>query len=350
MSALPRGWVEARLGQVTTKIGSGATPTGGEQSYKVSGVPLIRSLNVHFDGVRAEGLAFLDEKQAEKLDNVIVETDDVLLNITGASIGRVAVAPSAYRGARVNQHVSIIRLFRDVLPTYIRSFLASPAAQDFITRENYGATRQALTKSMIEEFSFPLPPLAEQKRIVAKLDALNAKSARARTELARIEALVSRYKHAVLSKAFSGELTREWRRPQATLGSWEILPLSRLVSDGPSNGWSPKADGKVGGLKSLKLSATSSGSLRLDENTIKYLDQTLPLNSKFWLLTDDILIQRANSLELLGTTVLFDGPPCEFIFPDLMMRIRANETKVSPRYLAAFLNSNAARVLISIES
>ncbi|MFD2032813.1 hypothetical protein ACFSKM_25900 [Ancylobacter dichloromethanicus] len=150
---------------------------------------------------------------------------------------------------------------------------------------------------------------------MAKLEALNAKSARARTELARIETLVSRYKQAVLSKAFSGELTREWRSPRATLGSWENLPLSRLVSDGPSNGWSPRADGKIGGLKSLKLSATSSGNLRLDENTIKYLDQTLPLNSKFWLLENDILIQRANSLELLGTTVLFDGPPCEFIFP-----------------------------------
>lgn len=343
MSGLPKGWVEATLGEVTTKIGSGATPTGGEQSYKPSGIPLVRSLNVHFDGVRSEGLAFLDERQAAKLDNVIVEAEDVLLNITGASIGRVAVAPNAYAGARVNQHVSIVRLAQGVLPRYVRGFLASPVAQEFITRENYGATRQALTKSMIEDFAFPLPPLAEQKRIVAKLDALNAKSARARAELARIKTLVSRYKQAVLSKAFSGELTRDWRSRQMKQGPWESLPLRRLVSDGPSNGWSPKADGKVGGLKSLKLSATSSGVLRLDENTIKYLDQTLPDDSKFWLLPDDILIQRANSLELLGTTVLFDGPSREFIFPDLMMRVRADDKKVLPPYLATFLNSDSAR-------
>lgn len=343
MSGLPKGWVEAKLGEVTTKIGSGATPTGGEQSYKASGIPLVRSLNIHFDGVRSEGLAFLDDRQAAKLDNVIVEADDVLLNITGASIGRVAVAPNAYAGARVNQHVSIIRLARGVLPRYVRGFLASPVAQEFITRENYGATRQALTKSMIENFAFPLPPLAEQKRIVAKLDALNAKSARARTELARIETLVSRYKQAVLSKAFSGELTREWRSGHPKPGAWKHLPLSQLVSDGPSNGWSPKADGKAGDLKSLKLSATSSGALRLDESTIKYLDQTLPSGSKFWLLADDILIQRANSLELLGTTVLFDGPSREFIFPDLMMRIRADDKKALPPYLATYLNSDPAR-------
>lgn len=185
--------------------------------------------------------------------------------------------------------------------------------------------------------------LAEQERIVAKLDALTAKSARARTELARIEILVARYKHAVLREAFGGELTREWRRQQVDPGPWEKLPLSRIVSDGPSNGWSPKADGEVGGLKSLKLSATSSGMLRLDETTIKYLDKTLPPDSKFWLLPNDILVQRANSLELLGTTVLFDGPPGEFIFPDLMMRIRADERKVIARYLARYLNSDAAR-------
>lgn len=206
MNTLPKGWVETTLGEVTTKIGSGATPAGGEQSYKASGIPLIRSLNVHFDGVRAEGLAFLDETQAAKLSNVIVEAYDVLLNITGASIGRVAVAPSDYAGARVNQHVSIIRLVREALPKYVCKFLASPAAQGVITSENYGVTRQALTKPMIEDFAFPLPPLAEQKRIVAKLDALNAKSTRARTELARIETLVARYKQAVLGKAFSGEM------------------------------------------------------------------------------------------------------------------------------------------------
>ncbi|MFC6495591.1 restriction endonuclease subunit S [Ancylobacter dichloromethanicus] len=275
----------------------------------------------------------------------LVQPNDVLLSKIVPHIRRVWVIPEANGRRQIASGEWIVYRNPNIDPHFIKMALSERSFRTkFLgTVSGVGGSLMRASPKQVAEFSVPLPPLAEQKRIVAKLEALNAKSARARTELARIETLVSRYKQAVLSKAFSGELTREWRSPRATLGSWENLPLSRLVSDGPSNGWSPRADGKIGGLKSLKLSATSSGNLRLDENTIKYLDQTLPLNSKFWLLENDILIQRANSLELLGTTVLFDGPPCEFIFPDLMMRIRANETKVSPKYLAAFLNSDSAR-------
>jgi len=255
-----------------------------------------------------------------------------------APIGYCAIAANPIA---TNQGFKSLTLFGGISGEFTRHYLKW--SKPYLESLASGTTFLELSGSKLQQVPFPLPPLAEQKRIVAKLDALNAKSTRARTELARIETLVSRYKQAVLSKAFSGELTWEWRNQGAKLGSWETMPLSQLVSDGPSNGWSPKADGKAGGLKSLKLSATSSGHLRLDDDTIKYLDQTIPDNSRFWLMDNDILIQRANSLELLGTTVLFDGPPRQFIFPDLMMRVRANHTKVIPRYLATYLNSDPAR-------
>lgn len=211
MSELPDGWAEAKLGAITSKIGSGATPKGGEQSYKSEGIPLIRSMNVHFDGFHYAGLAFLDNTQAAALDGVTVRAEDVLLNITGASIGRVTTAPTDMDGARVNQHVSIIRPLAGVEPHYIAAYLASPQMQQTINDENYGVTRQALTKGMIEDFSIPTAPLSEQHRIVAKLDSLRARSARARHELDRIPKLIERYKQAILAKAFSGELTKDWR-------------------------------------------------------------------------------------------------------------------------------------------
>ncbi|KHA73811.1 hypothetical protein NZ35_06805 [Pseudomonas chlororaphis] len=236
MTKLQTGWVKVELGKITTKIGSGATPKGGEQSYKTSGVPLIRSLNIHFDGVREKGLAYIDPQQAAKLDNVIVEEGDVLLNITGASIGRVTVAPSRYDGARVNQHVSIIRLIEGVVPQYVRSFLASPAMQNFINQENYGATRQALTKAMIEGFSLPLPPLAEQKRIVAKLDALQAKSFRARSELSKIQKLIEQFKINTLKCAFEGRLTS---RKQVSLDNMPASNSAPLIALWPiPDSWS----------------------------------------------------------------------------------------------------------------
>jgi type I restriction enzyme S subunit len=179
-------------------------------------------MNVHFDGFKYEGLAFLDEIQAEKLKNVEVAKDDVLLNITGASIGRVTLAPLEMEGARVNQHVAIIRLLDQINPNYIRYFLASPAQQSLIAETESGVTRQALTKGKIEEFTIPLAPLAEQKRIADKLDALLARVDGCRARLARVPAILKRFRQAVLAAATSGALTADWREEDTTSGwDWE---------------------------------------------------------------------------------------------------------------------------------
>ena len=199
---LPQGWIGAKLGELSSKIGSGATPRGGREAYGAEGTPLIRSMNVHFDGFRSDGLAFIDDRQAHALANVVVDANDVLLNITGASIGRVCLAPDGMVKARVNQHVCIIRLI-EVEQRFIQAFLAAPEMQRFVLEENYGLTRQALTKGMIEDIAVPLPPLAEQRRIVAKLDALTARLARAQAELDRVLVLAERLRSAALEAAFS---------------------------------------------------------------------------------------------------------------------------------------------------
>jgi type I restriction enzyme S subunit len=164
----------AKLGTLATKIGSGATPSGGRQAYAQSGTPLIRSMNVHFRGFASAGLVYLNESQAAKLSGATVEDGDVLLNITGASIGRVTTAPSEMAGARVNQHVMIIRPKPQLHSRFLAMFLASPTVQNLIESIQVGATREALTKGMVSSFEIPLPPLAEQKRIVAKVEELLA--------------------------------------------------------------------------------------------------------------------------------------------------------------------------------
>lgn len=339
MSRLPKGWAEVPLKEVAKKITDGSHNPPRDQP---NGIPMLSARNirsglVHFDEFRRISP---DEFEVEHRRSRITR-GDVLLTIVGA-IGRSAVVQTDERFA-VQRSVAVIGELSGVLPAYLAKCTSGPAYQAWLLENSRGTAQKGVYLKKLATSVIPLPPLPEQKRIVAKLDELNAKSARASTELARVEPLVHRYKQAMLRKAFSGELTREWRTQRANLASWQYLPLSKLIVDGPTNGWSPKADGKVGGLKSLKLSATSSGTLRLNENTIKYLDQTLPEDSRFWLLANDILIQRANSLELLGTTVLFEGPPSEFIFPDLMMRVRADERKALPKYLATFLNSDGAR-------
>jgi type I restriction enzyme S subunit len=185
---MKKGWEKRRLHALTSKIGSGATPLGGEAAHKTVGIPLIRSLNVYDDGFRTKDLAYIDDNQAAKLENVIVETGDVLLNITGASVARCCIAPKDFLPARVNQHVSIIRPVKEsLLPEFLHYLLIS---RDYKNRllavgEDGGSTRQAITKAQLLEFEIEFPPLSEQQRIVGVLDEAFASLATAQAHAAQ---------------------------------------------------------------------------------------------------------------------------------------------------------------------
>lgn len=160
-----------KLGEITTKIGSGATPRGGKESYKDSGITLIRSLNIYNFTFEYDGLAFLDEKQAKELSNVELKTQDILLNITGASVARCCMVPSKTLPARVNQHVAIVRVNPKLAnPYYVLYCINSPQYKHhLLTLAQGGATREALTKDTITNFEIPLPSLAIQHKIAAIL-------------------------------------------------------------------------------------------------------------------------------------------------------------------------------------
>ena len=207
---LAERWPLKPLSALALKVGSGATPRGGRLSYPDHGVPLIRSQNVRFDGFTHEGLAFLTDDQAKQLEGVKVEAGDVLLNITGASIGRVCIAPPDMRGARVNQHVCIIRT-TDVQPKFLASYLSSPQVQDAIAYGNYGVTREALTKSQILELPVPVPPMQEQQALAAIIDGVGQHRLSAAGHLASARRAVDQFRRAVLAAACSSRLTATWR-------------------------------------------------------------------------------------------------------------------------------------------
>jgi type I restriction enzyme S subunit len=191
---LPTGWRWVRLGNHVHKVGSGITPTGGQAAYVPHGIPLIRSQNVHMNRFVYDGLAFITARHDAEMEGSRVESNDVLLNITGASIGRVCVIPHDLCPANVNQHVSIIRLDGTLSPQFVAYYISSPAFQKFIAISQAGATRQALTKALIENFRIPAPPLAEQQRIAALLQdqmtAVERARAAAETRLEAIDALM----------------------------------------------------------------------------------------------------------------------------------------------------------------
>jgi type I restriction enzyme S subunit len=202
-------WVEVTLQDITKKIGSGSTPRGGSASYKEEGIPLVRSMNIHFNGIKSKGLAFIDEEQAERLKNVIIEENDILLNITGASIGRVCIAEENVIRGRVNQHVTIIRLKDSHSSEYINMYLASSIIQNFIFNENYGVTRQALTKTQTQNLEINLPPKEEQAEIVKRVEHLFAKADAIEAQYQSLKIKIDSLPQAILAKAFKGELVKQ---------------------------------------------------------------------------------------------------------------------------------------------
>ena len=165
------------LKDVCIKIGSGATPRGGKEAYKETGISLIRSQNVLDYSFSTDGLAYIDDVQARQLENVTVQKDDVLLNITGDSVARACIVNNQYLPARVNQHVAIVRGNSEiVLQSYILYFLQMKKSE-LLQIASGGATRNALTKAMIEGLEINVPSLDMQHKIVAALDAIQAKIA-----------------------------------------------------------------------------------------------------------------------------------------------------------------------------
>lgn len=163
-----KGWEQKSLGEITTKIGSGATPKGGKEAYQEEGITFIRSMNVHNGHFEYKDLAHISDEQAAKLDNVILEERDVLLNITGASVARSCVVPKEILPARVNQHVCIIRCNVCIIPEFLNRLLIDDNYQNLLWNiAGSGATREAITKQQVEGVQIILPSIELQKEFMA---------------------------------------------------------------------------------------------------------------------------------------------------------------------------------------
>ena len=167
-----------------------------------------RSLNVHDNCFKYSELAHINDEQAKALDSVAIQSDDVLLNITGASIARCCVVPDDCVPARVNQHVMLIRPKKESLNSKFLSYLLiSREYKDLLldTGNKAGATRQALTKAQIENLEIVFPSLPEQLRIVSILDDTFARINKATTKTEKKNTLLGVLKQSLLTTAFNSD-------------------------------------------------------------------------------------------------------------------------------------------------
>jgi len=319
-------WPTVKLKSVTSKVGSGATPRGGEAVYKNAGIPLIRSMNVHFDGFRRDGLVYIDEHEASLLNHVEIQSDDVLFNITGASIGRVTTAPDDMAGARVNQHVCILRPTDKLMPQFLSYNMRSPDQQALVGSNQIGGTRQAFTKGMLLNWEIPLPPLAEQERIVKLLDEAD--------ELVKLRAQADR-RTAALIPALFHEMFGD---PAANDRKWKREIFSNLL-DGIDGGWSPTCHDRP-------VEADEWGVLKLGAvTTCKYIDtenKALPESfaprPELEVKVGDLLFTRKNTYELVAACALVFETRPKLMLSDLIFRFRLKPgVELNPVYLWGLL-------------
>ncbi|MFC5861855.1 restriction endonuclease subunit S [Acidicapsa dinghuensis] len=309
-----------RLADHTLKIGSGQTPRGGESSYAKTGVPLIRSQNVLMGSFSNDGLAYISAAVDESMSGSRVAPGDVLLNITGASIGRVCVVPEEICPANVNQHVCIIRCDATLNPEYVATLLASPRFQSFIWGRQVGGTRQALTKQMIEEFEIPWLPLSSQMSIVGRL-----RTKVAEIDVAREAAKVQLQEANTLRNRLLVQSLSQLNAPLKRLQDVAEIQLGKMLS--------PKA--KTGSSPYPYLRNQNVQWHRFDLNDMATMDFSEQEREKFALQLGDLLVCEGGEP---GRCAIWREERQDCYYQKALHRVRPMTGAVDSEFLALWLH------------
>ena len=217
---IPYDWEITRIGKHVTKIGSGSTPRGGEKVYTSNGIPFIRSQNVNNNQLLLKNLKYIPESIHLKMSRSRVIANDILLNITGASIGRTCVVPNNFKEGNVNQHVCIIRTTKGLYNHFLQLYLFSNIGQIAILKSQVGGNREGLNHSNVRSLKVPLPPLPEQKTI-AKALGLMDKAININNKLIAQKELRKKW---LMQNLLSGK-----KRLKGFSGEWEEVKLGDLL-------------------------------------------------------------------------------------------------------------------------
>jgi type I restriction enzyme S subunit len=290
-------WKNIKLDKIVNKVGSGNTPSGGDQVYQNSGIPFIRSQNVLENALRIDQ-THISLEINDRMKGSIVEANDILLNITGGSIGRSCVVPADFVIGNVNQHVCIIRLKENYSPRFLQPFLFSHKGQKLIYQGQTGSGREGINFQSIRLFKIVIPTFPEQQKIASFLSAVDEKI----QQLSRKKELLEQYKKGVMQQLFSGKLRfkDENGNDYADWIDFKIGDLDFYISDGNYGELYPKAsEMKLSGIPFIR--ANNIKNLKLTWKDMKYIEpQHHKILDSGHLKTGDILVTTRGDIGMLA--------------------------------------------------
>jgi type I restriction enzyme S subunit len=339
LGKVPEHWYIKSIKYLAPHIGSGKTPSGGSEVYQDTGILFLRSQNVYDDGLRLDDATYISEEIDLTMKGSRVRPNDVLLNITGASIGRSCLIPETFQPANVNQHVCIIRTESNAEAKWISLCLKSESVQAQIDFSQNGAGREGLNFEQIGNIFVSFPPSKERLLISQKVEQEAARLEGLIKKKTRFIELLREKRQALITHAVTKGLDSTAKMKDSGVESlgevpnhWEITSVKRVITS-IEQGWSPecesrKAEDEEWGV--LKVGCVNGGVFRASEN--KALPSTLEPRPKLALQKGDILVSRANTRELVGGCTVI---PTDF--PRLMLCDKLYRLKVSNQIQSEFL-------------
>lgn len=317
--SIPFGWQICKLGDLVTKVGSGVTPKGGSQFYLTSGVPLIRSQNVLWGKLDLSDVAYISVDQHLRMTNSALQPLDVLLNITGASIGRCAVLPECFSEGNVNQHVCIIRPAVNLQPNFLSQYLNSQFGQEQILKLQAGGNREGLNYQQIRGFSITLPSLLEQKKIAAIISCVDNKLDVIGRQIETTHLL----KQGLMQTLFS----------RGVASGWPILPLSKVavVRTGITKGKTGLKDPVE--LPYLRVANVQDG--HIDLGVIKSICVESTQVERYSLQAGDVLMTEGGDFDKLGRGDVWNAQISPCLHQNHVFAVRPDANKLNSYYLAA---------------
>lgn len=348
---IPEDWSVASLaslgkrGRPAIKAGPfGSTLT--KDTYIVEGYKVYGQEQV-IRGDHLYGDYYISKEKFSDLKSCSVVAGDILLSLVGTA-GRILVIPPGAPEGIINPRLIRFSFDRRVIsPAFFQFLLETTAYQSLLARSAQGGTMGVLNASLLRPISIPLPRLSEQQAIA---EALNDATILIKS-LEQLLAKKRQIKQGAMQELLSGKkrLSEFEVKPgskQTEVGvipeDWAVLHIRDLVRQGPTNGYSGPSSDDARGTPTLSLAATSSGRLILNEATVKRMQPRIPANSPLFLELFDVLVQRSNTVDLVGTTAVFDGPGATYVYPDLMMRLRFR-TQVTGQWFWRYANSSRGR-------